>query len=41
MTHEEKMELAIKMGLTWVPKPYSIEALTRAVGQVLESSRDG
>jgi CheY-like chemotaxis protein len=37
----ERVELAIKKGLTWLPKPYSIEALTRAVGQVLESSRDG
>ena len=37
----ERVELAIKKGLTWLPKPYSIEALTRAVGQVRESSKDG
>jgi DNA-binding LacI/PurR family transcriptional regulator/signal transduction histidine kinase/ActR/RegA family two-component response regulator len=37
----ERVELAIKKGLTWLPKPYSIEALTRAVEQVLQSSKVG
>jgi len=33
----ERAELAVKKGLTWLAKPYTIEALTKAVEHVLDS----
>jgi DNA-binding LacI/PurR family transcriptional regulator/signal transduction histidine kinase/ActR/RegA family two-component response regulator len=35
----ERAELAISKGLLWVAKPYTVDALTRAVRQVLEGGR--
>jgi DNA-binding LacI/PurR family transcriptional regulator/signal transduction histidine kinase/ActR/RegA family two-component response regulator len=37
----ERAELAISKGLFWVSKPYTVDALTRAVRQVLEGGRGG
>ena len=33
----ERAELAISKGLVWLPKPYTVEALTRAVARALAS----